>query len=95
MMPPDQQINPLVNLLPLLIIFVWYFLVIKPQREKQERHKKMLSNLKKNDEVVTTGGIHGTIVNVKENTVIIRIDDNVRMEIDRGAINTITKKSEG
>ncbi len=93
-MPPDQQINPLMHFFPLLIIPIWYFLVIKPQKDRQEEQKKTLSNLKKNDEIVTTGGIHGTIVNLKDQTVIIRIDDNARMEIDRSAVSAVTKKSE-
>ena len=94
-MPPDQQINPLVHFLPFTIILIWYFLVFKPQRDRQEQHKKTLSNLKKNDEIVTTGGIHGTIVNVKDTTIVLRIDDNARMEIDKTAIGTVTKKAEG
>ena len=88
-MGADQPINPLVNLMPLLIIFIFYFLVFKPQKDKQLQQKKMITNLKKNDQVVTVGGIHGTIVNVKETTVIIRIDDNARMEIDKEAVATI------
>ncbi len=76
-----------------VIIGIFYFLVIKPQRNKQNEHKKMLANLKKNDEIVTSGGIHATIVNVKDKTVIVRIDDNAKMEIDREAVVTITKVS--
>ena len=68
-----------------------YFLVIKPQKEKQNQHQQMLNNLKKNDEIVTSGGIHATIVNIKEDTVTIRIDDNVKVEIDRSAVLRVTK----
>ena len=57
--------------------------------------KRLIAALKKNDEVVTSGGIHGTIVNVKDKTVTLRIDDNVRMEVQRGSISTIKKKREG
>ncbi|HOW36271.1 MAG TPA: preprotein translocase subunit YajC [Candidatus Omnitrophota bacterium] len=93
-MPPEQSGNPFGSLLIFVyaaIFMIWYFLVIKPNREKQNQQKKMLTNLKKNDEVVTVGGIHGTIVNVKETTVIVRIDDNVKMEVDKEAVTTITK----
>ena len=51
----------------------------------------MLSDLKKNDEVVTSGGIHGTIVNLKESTIIVRIDDSVKVEVDRGAVLRVKK----
>jgi preprotein translocase subunit YajC len=54
-------------------------------------HKKMIQNLKKNDEVITTGGIYGTIVNVKDNTVILRIDDNVKIEIQKDFISVVRK----
>ena len=89
----EQTINPLMALVPYGLIFaVFYFLVIKPQKTKQKEQKQMLDNLKKNDEVVTSGGVHGTIVNLKESTVVVRVDDNVKIEIDRGAILRIQKK---
>ena len=84
---PAQQVSPFVNLFPLVIIFViFYFLLIRPQKSKEKEHQKMLGNLNKNNEVVTTGGIHGTIVNVKEKTVILRVDENVKMEIEKNCI---------
>lgn len=95
-MPPEQAGNALLAtpLIPYLLIFlIFYFLVIKPQRDKQREQKNMLSNLKKNDEVVTAGGIHGTIINVKDTTVIVRIDDNVKMEVDKEAITLVKKKA--
>ncbi|MDP2937740.1 MAG: preprotein translocase subunit YajC [Candidatus Omnitrophota bacterium] len=91
-MPQTPQVNPLVNLLPLILIFViFYFLLIRPQKTKEKEHSKILANLNKNDEVVTSGGIHGTIVNVKDKSVILRIDDNVKMEIDKNAIAYVKK----
>jgi preprotein translocase subunit YajC len=51
----------------------------------------MLENLKKNDVVVTTGGIYGTIVNIKEKTLVIRVDENVRLEIDKSAVTRLEK----
>ncbi len=86
-MPSSQAVNPIVNLFPLIIIFViFYFLIIRPQKTKEKEHQKMLSGVNKNDEVVTTGGIHGTVINVKEKTVILRIDENVKVEIDKNCI---------
>lgn len=86
-MPPPAAVNPLVNFFPLIFIFIiFYFLLIKPQKAKEKEHQKMLANLAKNDEVVTSGGIHGTIVNVKDKTVILRIDENVKIEIEKNCI---------
>ena len=66
-MPQAPAVNPLLNLFPIVAIFViFYFLLIRPQKQKEREHQKMLSNLNKNDEIVTSSGIHGTIVNVKE-----------------------------
>jgi len=89
-----QQPNPLISFLPLIFIFViFYFLLIKPQQKKQQEHVSMLKTLKKNDEVVTAGGVYGVIVNVKDNTFILRIDDNVKIEIQKTAIAAIRKSS--
>ena len=89
-----QAVNPLVNLFPLILIFIiFYFLLIRPQKEKEKQHKKMLAALNKNEDVVTTGGIHGTIVNVKDKTVILRIDENVKIEIEKNCV--AYKKTQG
>lgn len=84
--------NPLVQLFPLALIFIiFYFLLIRPQKQKEKEHQKMLKGIDKNDEVVTLGGIHGTIVNVKEKTLILRIDENVKMEIEKSSVAYIKK----
>ncbi len=81
-------------LVPYAIIFlIFYFLVIKPQKQKQQETADMRKNIKKNDQVITAGGIHGTVINVKEKTVILRVDDNVRIEFDKEAITTILEKA--
>ena len=59
----------------------------------QEDHKKMISALKKNDEVITSGGIHGTIMNVKESTVTLKVDDNVKVEVQKNSISTMRRKA--
>lgn len=87
--------NPMLQLLPLIFIFViFYFLLIRPQQKKQKEHQAMIGNLKKNDEVVTNGGIHGTIINVKEATFVLRVDENVKMEVDKNAVSYIKKTRE-
>jgi len=83
-------IQQLLFLFPLLVIF--YFILIRPQQKKQKEHKQMIEGIKKNDEVVTAGGIHGTIVNVKDKTFILRIDEGAKMEIDKISVSYIKKK---
>jgi preprotein translocase subunit YajC len=80
----------LMSFLPfILIIGIFYFLIIRPQNKKQKETQKMLSALKKGDRVVTIGGVHGTIQSVKESSVIVRVDDNCRIEFSRSAISGV------
>jgi preprotein translocase subunit YajC len=65
--------------------------MIRPQKTKEKEHRNMINNLKKNDEIVTIGGVHGTIINVKENTFVVRVDDNAKIEIDKSAVARIEK----
>jgi len=77
------------------IIAIFYFLIIRPQNKKRKETEKMLSSLKKGDKVVTIGGIYGTVSTVKETTVIVKVDDNVKMEFLRSAVsNVITPSKE-
>ncbi|MFH1189770.1 MAG: preprotein translocase subunit YajC [Candidatus Omnitrophota bacterium] len=77
----------------ILIFVVFYFLLIRPQKKAQDDHKKMLSGLKKSDEVITNGGIHGIIANVKESTVTLKVDDNVKLEIQKSCIASVRRKA--
>jgi preprotein translocase subunit YajC len=91
-MPAEGAVNPLVSfpIIPYILIFlVFWFLVIKPQKDKQKEQADMLKNVKKNDEVVTAAGIHGTVVLVKDKTVVVRVDDNVKIEFDKESITKI------
>ncbi|MDR2601564.1 MAG: preprotein translocase subunit YajC [Spirochaetaceae bacterium] len=72
-----------------LIIAIFYFLIIRPQNKKQKETQKMLEALKKGDKVVTIGGVYGTIQNVKEKTVVIKVDDDVKIEFLRSAISSV------
>lgn len=92
----QQGANAIASFLPLILIFVvFYFLLIRPQQKQKKDHAEMVKNLAKNDEVVTSGGIHGTIVNVKETSVVLRVDDNAKIEVDKYAIAYTTKKRTG
>lgn len=82
--------GPLVSFLPLILIFaVFYFLLIRPQQQKAKAHKAMLGNLKRNDEVVTAGGLYGKIVEIGETDIRLEIASNVRVRIDRSRIDTL------
>ncbi len=84
-MPQDSGLTQMLFLyVPIGLIF--YFLVIRPQRKEQKKIREMLANLKKNDEIVTTSGIHGTVAIVKEKTVVVRVDEGCRIEFDRESI---------
>jgi len=79
-----------VNFLPLVaIIAIFYFLIIRPQSKKQKDTQKMLSALKKGDKIVTIGGIHGVIQTVRENSIIVKVDDTTKMEFSRSAISSV------
>ena len=84
-----QAPSGLIQFAPMIFIFViFYFLLIAPMRKRQKKTQEMLSRLKKGDEVVTTGGIFGTVdaLNDERNFVILRISDNTRIKIQRSAI---------
>ena len=71
------------------IIAIFYFLIIRPQSKKRKDTEKMLSAIKKGDRVVTIGGIHGSVQSVRETTVIVKVDENVKLEFNRGAISSV------
>lgn len=78
----------------LLIIVIFYFFLIRPQNKKQKETEKMLNALKKGDKVITIGGIHGVVSAVKEHTVVIKVDDNCKIEFNRSAISTVELSDE-
>jgi preprotein translocase subunit YajC len=84
--------SPFLQFLPLIFLFViFYFLLIRPQQSKQKEHANLLSKLDKNDEVITAGGLHATVISVGDKTAVIRIADNVKVEIEKTSILQVTK----
>lgn len=78
----------------LLLMAAMWFLMIAPQRKKQKEHAKMLSALKNGDEVLTAGGIYGTIVSVKEDRLVVRLGDSTKVELAKGFVQSVEKKSD-
>ena len=83
------------NLLPIwfFIIVIMYFVLIRPQKKRQQEQQRLISSLKTGDKVVTNAGIHGLIANVKETTVILKVADNVKIEVEKSAVTNILKES--
>ena len=87
MQPEGQEANPLMSFLPLLlIIVVFYFFMIRPQVKRQKETRKFRESLAKGDKVVTTGGIYGKIVEVKETTVVLEVAKDVQIKVDKNGI---------
>ncbi|HOV79496.1 MAG TPA: preprotein translocase subunit YajC [Bacillota bacterium] len=76
------------------LFLVLYFLMIRPQQQRQKKHQEMLKSLKTDDRVITVGGIYGTIVKIKDKSVVLRVADNVRIEFSKTAISGIISKDE-
>lgn len=75
---------------PMLLMFaVFYFFLIRPQQKKQKQRTSMLGQIKKGDKITTIGGLHGTVVELTDDTVVIRVNDTTKMTFERSAVNTI------
>jgi preprotein translocase subunit YajC len=86
----------LLSLAPLLFIFaIFYFLLIMPQQKKQKKWQAMLSELKNGDKIVTSGGLRGTIINLKDDALVLRVPpDNLKLEISRASVVSVTTAEE-
>src|SRR6201997_4201889 len=91
--PPHPDL--LQTLLPFLFMgVIFYFLLIRPQQKRQKQHQQLMANLKTGDRVVTSSGIHGLIANVKDTTFLLKVADNVKIEIDKSAVAGVEKTAE-
>jgi preprotein translocase subunit YajC len=85
--PPGAGVNPLVQLVPILLVFaIFYFIILLPTKRKQKKLEEFLDSLKVGDRVVTTGGIYGSVTKVNDKSVQLQIANNVRVEVSRNAI---------
>ena len=89
--------NPLATFMPLIFMaIIFYFLLIRPQQKKAKEQAALVSAVKSGDEVVTTGGLHGIVSNARDpesKTVLVKFAENVKIEVDRSAITSVTKTS--
>ncbi len=90
----QSEANPIAQLLPFVLMFVvLYFLILRPQIKKQKSQQKMIDELKKGDKIVTSGGLHGAITNMKDDIITVKIADNVRVEMSRAAVSRVREDS--
>jgi len=84
----------LIGMLPILfMVVIMYYVMIRPQMRRQKEQARLVSALKTGDRVVTASGIHGLISNVKEKTVIVKVADNVKMEMEKTAVTNVLKST--
>ena len=84
------------SLISTLIMFgaifaIFYFMIIRPQQKRAKEREKLLSNVEKGDKIITSGGVHATIVGIEEKTVLIEIAPNIKVKIERSAIGSVVK----
>ena len=81
--------SAILGMLPFILMFlVLYLLILRPQIKKQKSHQKMIDELKKGDQVVTSGGIHWVVANIKDDVVVLKIADNVKVDLSRSAVSS-------
>ena len=82
--------SPIVSLMPIALMFVvLYFLLIRPQQQRTREHDAMINSLKRNDEIVTTGGIYGRIQSIADKILVVEIAPNVRVRVERAQVASI------
>lgn len=86
----DGTTSLISSLLPfVLIILVFYFLILRPQQKRAKDREKLLHGVQRGDKVITAAGIHGTVEGIEDNTVLVKIADNVKVKMEKSAISTI------
>jgi preprotein translocase subunit YajC len=92
---PAPAGSGIIGLLPIVFIFIiGYYVMIRPQMRRQKDQARLVSSLKTGDDVITASGIHGRITNVKETTVIVKVADNVKLEMEKSAVTNVLKPTQ-
>ncbi|MDA0989577.1 MAG: preprotein translocase subunit YajC [Verrucomicrobia bacterium] len=93
--PAGGQGGGLGMFLPMILIFaIFYFMLIRPQQRKEKERRALIDNIKSGERIMFSGGIIGTVANVKETTFVVKIADNVKIEVARGAVSRVLEKGE-
>jgi len=84
------------NLISTIVMFgaifvIFYFMIIRPQQKRSKEREKMLSNIAKGDKIVTSGGMHATIAGLDEKTVLLEVNDKIKLKFERSAISQVLK----
>jgi preprotein translocase subunit YajC len=88
-----ENMEGLTSLLPIILMFaIFYFLLIRPQQKKQKLVRSMQENLKKDDRIITIGGLHGTIDSIDEDKIVVRCGDGSRLTYDRNAVREVVNQ---
>ena len=77
-----------------LVFLIFYFLLIRPQRKEQKEREALIATVKKGDKIITIGGLHGMVTLTKDRTVVMKVDENCKIEISRSAIATVLREKE-
>jgi preprotein translocase subunit YajC len=92
----SQPGGPLMTFMPLILMFViFYFLLIRPQQKKQKEHKQMLENLTRGDRVITAGGLHGRVVEAKDDILTVDLGNDMHVQVGRGFISAVILADSG
>lgn len=91
-----QQAQGAQSMIPTLLMFglifvIFYFMIIRPQQKRVKEREKMLSEIVKGDKVITSGGIHGTIAGIDEKTYLLNLGDNLKITVEKSAVNIVVK----
>ena len=85
--------NPLAMFLPLILIFiVFYIFIIRPQKKKEDVRKKMIEAVQKGNRVITIGGVHGTVTQVDETSILVQVDNNTKLRVEKSALSSVQGK---
>ena len=98
MSPPSStggdQGNPITAFLPIILIaLIFYFLIYRPQKKRQKDREALVKQIEKGDKVITASGIHGTVTQVEDSTVLLQVSDNTKIRIEKSAIGTVNPKN--
>jgi preprotein translocase subunit YajC len=88
-----STVGTLIGFAPLLMIMVlFYFLMIRPQNQEKKKREEMLTGIQRGDKVLTRGGIYGTVADIREQVLVLKINENSKIEVERSYVDTVQKQ---